>query len=149
MLVMRKIEDPANPLGELVSSQRIALRLHYFALGVYPLGFYGVKPRALLGQKATYDPHSFSTLLDFSIVRSQPAPVPLHQGRRPRHRPPAVRGRARVPLDDPSALHAEAGQPQPGHHQPDLRPGRRGDGLGDAAGVTAWPAIAPGGLVRG
>jgi hypothetical protein len=74
MLVMRKIEDPANPLGELVSSQRIALRLHYFALGVYPLGFYGVKPRALLGQKATYDPHSFSTLLDFSIVRCEPAP---------------------------------------------------------------------------
>jgi hypothetical protein len=75
MLVMRTIEDPANPLGELVSSQRIALRLHYyFALAVYPLGFYGVQPRALLGQKAAYDPHSFSTLLDFSIVRSEPAP---------------------------------------------------------------------------
>jgi hypothetical protein len=74
MLVMRTIEDPANPLGELVSSQRIAFWLHYFALAVYPLGFYGVKPRALFGQKAAYDPHSFSTLLDFSIVRSEPAP---------------------------------------------------------------------------
>src|SRR5215211_302798 len=74
MLVMGTIEDPAYPFGELVSSQRIALRLHYFALAVYPLGFYGVKPRALFGQKAAYDPHSFSTLLDFSIVRSEPSP---------------------------------------------------------------------------
>src|SRR4051812_24510293 len=28
-----------------------------------PLRLYGVQPRALLGQKAAYDPHSFSPLL--------------------------------------------------------------------------------------
>src|ERR671912_2252529 len=74
MLVMRKIEDPANPLGELVSSQRIALRLHHFSLGVYPLGFYGVKPRALLGQKAAHDPHSRTALFDPAVVRPEPSP---------------------------------------------------------------------------
>ena len=68
MLVMRTIEDPANPLGELVSSQRITLRLHYFALAVNPFGFYGVKPWTLLGKKATHDPHPLCALLDFSIL---------------------------------------------------------------------------------
>src|SRR5215207_6928099 len=73
VLVMRTVEDPANPLGQLVSSQQ-PLGLDHFPLAVYPLGFYGVEPRTLLGQKATHDPHSLSTLLDFSVVRSEPAP---------------------------------------------------------------------------
>src|SRR5215211_8503378 len=74
MLVMRTIEDPANPLGQLVSAQRIAVGLDHFSLAVDPLGFYGVKPRALLGQKAAYDPHSFTTLFDLAVVCSEPAP---------------------------------------------------------------------------
>jgi hypothetical protein len=74
MLVMRTIEDPTNPLGELVSAQRIAVGLDHFALAVYPLGFYGVQPRALLGKKAAHDPYPFCALLDFSVVRSEPAP---------------------------------------------------------------------------
>ena len=77
MLVMRKIEDQANSLGELVSCEQIAVRLDYFALGMYPLGFYRVKPRALLGQKATYDPHSFATVFDFSIVGCEPSLISL------------------------------------------------------------------------
>jgi hypothetical protein len=40
MLIMQTIEDPTNPLGELVSTQRIAVGLDPFSLGVYPLGFY-------------------------------------------------------------------------------------------------------------
>src|SRR5215211_2086448 len=64
MLVMRTIEDTTNPLGELVSAQRIiAVGLNHFSLAVYPLGFYGVQPRAVFGQQAAYDPHSFSTRL--------------------------------------------------------------------------------------
>src|SRR5215210_463554 len=74
MLVMRTIEDTTNPLGQLVSSQRIALGLDHFTLTVYPLGFYDVKPRTLFGQKAAYDPHPASALLEFSVVRSEPAP---------------------------------------------------------------------------
>src|SRR5918993_3611200 len=67
MLVMRTIEDTTNPLGELVSAQRIiAVGLDHFSLAVYPLGFYGVQPRAVFGQQAAYDPHSFSTLFDMA-----------------------------------------------------------------------------------
>jgi hypothetical protein len=73
MLVMRTIEDPTNPLGELVSAQRIALRLHYFALASLPTWVYGVEPRTLLGQQAADDPHSLCALFDFSVVRSEPA----------------------------------------------------------------------------
>ena len=45
MLVMRTIEDTTNPVGELVSFRQ-SLGLDHFALAVYPLGFYGAKPRA-------------------------------------------------------------------------------------------------------
>ena len=72
---MRTIEDTTNPLGELVSAQRIiAVGLDHFSLAVYPLGFYGVQPRAVFGQQAAYDPHSFSTLFDMAVVSSEPAP---------------------------------------------------------------------------
>src|SRR5215204_5409205 len=50
MLVMRTTEDPANPLGKLVSAQQ-TLGLEHFSLAVNPLGLYGVKPRTLLGHK--------------------------------------------------------------------------------------------------
>src|SRR5829696_7368642 len=46
MLVMRPIEDTTNPVGELVSFRQ-PLGLDHFALAVYPLGLYGVMPRAL------------------------------------------------------------------------------------------------------
>src|SRR3982751_4987095 len=62
MLVMRTTEDPANPLGKLISAQQ-TVGLDHLALAMDPLRLYGVQPRALLGQKAAYDPHSFSPLL--------------------------------------------------------------------------------------
>jgi hypothetical protein len=37
-----------------------------------PLGLYRVEPRALLGQKAAYDPHSFATVFNFPVVRGDP-----------------------------------------------------------------------------
>src|SRR5919112_1185332 len=48
--------------------------LRPLALAVYPLGLYGIEPRTLLGQKAAHYPHSAPAVLDFSVVRSEPAP---------------------------------------------------------------------------
>src|SRR5215208_1686249 len=75
MLVMRTTEDPADPLGKLVSAQQ-TLGLDHFSLAVNPLGLYGVKPRTLLGQKTTYDSHSGfgPALFDTAIVPAEPAP---------------------------------------------------------------------------
>src|SRR5215204_132312 len=73
MLVMRTTVDTTNPLGELVSSQQ-PLGLDHFALAVYPLGFYGVQPRTLLGQEAAYDPHSTATVFDSAVMLAEPAP---------------------------------------------------------------------------
>src|SRR5215208_4191767 len=72
MLVMRTIEDPANPIGELVSSQQ-SVGFDYFALAVNPLGLYGVQPRTPLWQKATHYPHSTAALLDPAVVFSEPS----------------------------------------------------------------------------
>src|SRR5215208_5846820 len=73
MLVMRTIEDPANPIGEFVGAQQ-PVGFDYFALAMNPLGLYGVQPRTLLGQQATHDPHSASAVLDAAIVLAEPAP---------------------------------------------------------------------------
>src|SRR5215216_250353 len=73
MLVVRTIEDPAYPIRKLISSQK-TVGFYDLALSVNPLGLDGVKPRTLLGQKATHDPHPASALLDFSVVSSEPAP---------------------------------------------------------------------------
>src|SRR3954451_13816442 len=73
MLVMWTAEDPADPLGQLVSAQK-TLGLDHFALAVDPFGLDGVKPRTLLGQKAAYDPHSFAAPFDKAVVRTEPAP---------------------------------------------------------------------------
>ena len=72
MLVMRTIENSANPLGEFVSSQE-TLGLYHLPLAVYPCGLYSVQPRALLGQKAAYDPYSTAALCDLAVMSSQPA----------------------------------------------------------------------------
>src|ERR671914_853182 len=71
MLVMRTIEDSADPICQLVSGEQPG-GLYDLALAMNPLGLHGVEPRALFGQKAAYDPHSFAALFDFSVVRSDP-----------------------------------------------------------------------------
>src|SRR5215208_7913927 len=73
MLVMRTTEHPANSVGELVSSQQ-SVGFYDLALAVYPFGLYGIEPRALLRKKADNDPHSAPAVLEFSVVRSEPAP---------------------------------------------------------------------------
>jgi hypothetical protein len=70
MLVMRTIEDPANPIGEFISAQH-SVGFDHFALAMHPLlGLYGVQPRTPLWQKATHNPHSASALLDPAVVFS-------------------------------------------------------------------------------
>jgi hypothetical protein len=73
---MRTVEDPAYPLGELVCPKQ-PLGLDHFALCVYPPGLYGVQPRALLGQKATDNPHPRAAGLDAAIVGAEPSPEPF------------------------------------------------------------------------
>src|ERR671939_1074862 len=68
---MRTIEDSADSLGQLVSGEQ-PLGLYDLALAMDPLGLHRVEPRALLGQKAAYDPHSFAAAFDSSVVRSDP-----------------------------------------------------------------------------
>jgi hypothetical protein len=62
MLVMRTIEAPTYSVGEFVDSEQ-TVWFDDLALAVNPLGFYGVQPRTLLGQKAADDPHSTSRSL--------------------------------------------------------------------------------------
>src|SRR5215212_7659907 len=73
MLVMRTTEDPAYPVCEFVSAQQ-SVGFYDLALAVYPLGLYSIEPRTLLRKKAAHDPHSAPALLEFSVVRSEPAP---------------------------------------------------------------------------
>src|SRR3954447_22865764 len=71
MLVMRTTERPAYPLGKLVGSEE-PVRLYDLALGVYPLGLDGVKPRAPLRKQATDDPHPLAALFDAAVVFPEP-----------------------------------------------------------------------------
>src|SRR3712207_6593435 len=73
---MRTIEDPADPICQLVSREQ-PVGLDHLALAVDPLGLYGRQPRALLGQKAAYDPHSAATLFDSAVVRGDPFSNPF------------------------------------------------------------------------
>src|SRR5215208_1657026 len=68
---MRTVEDSADPIRQLVSPQQ-PVRLDNLALAMNPLGLPRVEPRALLGQKAAYDPHSLAAVFDCSVVRGDP-----------------------------------------------------------------------------
>src|SRR5918993_1448445 len=68
---MRTVEDRADPICQLVSREQ-PLGLYDLALAMDPLGLHRVEPRALLGQKAAYDPHSTAAVFDCSVVRGNP-----------------------------------------------------------------------------
>src|SRR5215212_2222581 len=68
---MWTVEDQAYSLSQLVSCEQ-SVRLDHLALGMNPLGLHRVEPRALLGQKAAYDPHSLATAFDLTVVRGNP-----------------------------------------------------------------------------
>src|SRR4051794_15155497 len=133
VLVMRAIKGRAHPLGQLVGTQQ-TLRLHHAPLAVHPLGLYRVQPRALLRQKAAYDPNTFLlALLHLPVVLAHPPPnllayVPAgvvpHQdqdllaGLRQLLRAPRKEARSypahRSPLDEPQPRPlVEFGQVQP------------------------------------
>src|SRR5512133_792067 len=73
MLVVRTTEDPADPLGQLMSAEQ-PLGLDHFAFGVDPLGLYRIEPRALGGQQARH--YSYSGLatarFDLAVVGADP-----------------------------------------------------------------------------
>src|SRR5215210_851247 len=71
MLVVRTVEDRADPMCQLVSRQQ-PVGLYDLALAMDPLGLHRVEPRALLGQKAAYDPHSLAAVFDLTVVRGNP-----------------------------------------------------------------------------
>src|SRR5829696_1941507 len=71
VLVMRTVEDRADPICQLVSRQQ-PLGLYDLALAMDPLGLHRVEPRALFGQKAAYDPHSAAAVFDLTLVRGDP-----------------------------------------------------------------------------
>jgi hypothetical protein len=68
---MRTVKDPTDPICQLLSRQQ-PIGLHNLALAMNPLGLHRVEPGALLGQKAAYDPHSFATVFDSSVMRGDP-----------------------------------------------------------------------------
>src|SRR5215213_4893596 len=71
MLIVRTVEDRADPIFQLVSRQQ-PVGLYDLALAMDPLGLHRVEPRALGGQKAAYDPHSLAAVFDSSVVRGDP-----------------------------------------------------------------------------
>ena len=79
MLVMRTTENPADPLCEFVGAQQ-TVGLYHLALAVHPLGLYGVQPRAPLGQKAAYDPHSLAAAFDLAVVTAAPVSIDPYVG---------------------------------------------------------------------
>src|SRR5215208_5898218 len=73
MLFVITVEDPANPLGQLISTEQ-PLGLNYLAFAMNPLGFYRVEPRALGGQRTRHYPHSgfASAGFDTAVVGGDP-----------------------------------------------------------------------------
>src|SRR5918995_3817673 len=71
MLVVRTTEDPADPVGELISAKQ-SLGLCDLAFAGDPLGLYGVEPRALGGQQARYYPNPLAAGFDPAIVGVDP-----------------------------------------------------------------------------
>src|SRR5919106_3565707 len=74
MLVVRTSEGCADPICQLVVGAQQTVGFDHPTLAVYPLGLYGVKPRALFGQQAADDPHpGFATaLFDLPVMRGDP-----------------------------------------------------------------------------
>ena len=76
MFFVSTAENFADPIGELVGTEQ-PLRLDYLAFGVDPLGLYGVKLRALGGQKARYYPNPLAAFLDVAVVGVDPTSHPM------------------------------------------------------------------------
>jgi hypothetical protein len=67
VLFVSTVEDPANPLGELVSTEQ-PLRLNYLAFAMNPLRLYRVEPGALGGQQTRHYPDPMAAGFDTAVV---------------------------------------------------------------------------------
>src|SRR5215210_6781237 len=76
MLFVSAAEDPANPLGELVSSQQ-PLGFERLAFGVNPLGLYRIEPRTLGWQQTRYYPDPTAACFDTAVVGADPISHPM------------------------------------------------------------------------
>src|SRR5215210_3988043 len=72
MLLVSTAEDPANPVGELVSTEQ-PLGLNYFAFAMNPLRLDGIEPRALGRQQTPHYPDPMAAGFDFAVVGGDPA----------------------------------------------------------------------------
>jgi hypothetical protein len=71
MLFVSAAEDPANPVGKLVSAQQ-PLGLNYLAFAVDPLGLYCVEPGALDGQQTWNYPDPTVAGFDPAVMDDDP-----------------------------------------------------------------------------
>jgi hypothetical protein len=71
MLLVRTPEGRADSLGQLLGTEH-SIGLYNLALAVDPLGLYRTEPRAMLGQKAAYDPHPLAAAFNLCVVRVDP-----------------------------------------------------------------------------
>src|SRR5215211_3986683 len=72
MLFMSTAEDPANPVGKLVSTEQL-LGLNYLTFAMNPLWLYCVEPWALGGQQTRHYPDPISAGFDLAVVGGDPA----------------------------------------------------------------------------
>src|SRR5215210_2949883 len=72
MLLVSTAEDPANPVGELVSTEQ-PLGLNYFAFAMNPLRLDGIEPRALGRQQTPHYPDPMAAGFAFAVVGGDPA----------------------------------------------------------------------------
>src|SRR5215208_4429231 len=72
MLFVSTAEGPANPVGELRSTEQ-PLRLYNLAFAMDPLGLDGIEPRALGGQQTRHYPDPMAGGFDTAVVGADPA----------------------------------------------------------------------------
>src|SRR5512132_2676596 len=73
MLFVSTVEDRANPVSELVSTEQ-PLGLDYLAFAMNPLRLDGIEPRTLGGQQRWHYPDPSAAGFDTAVVGADPAP---------------------------------------------------------------------------
>src|SRR5215211_1179282 len=72
MLFMSTTEDPANPVGELVSTEQ-PFGLNYLTFAMNPLRLDRIEPWALGGQQTRHYPDPMAAGFDLAVVGGDPA----------------------------------------------------------------------------
>src|ERR671915_859580 len=122
MLVVWTIEYPANPVGQLIRSEK-PVSLDHLALGVNPFRLYSIQPRTSLRKQAAHDPHATAVLFDPAVVRTEP-PSDLFGYMPARVVPDEQKGflaKGFEPLKAPLKESRRYGRNRPPVHEPDPR----------------------------